>query len=57
MEEENNNFTSSYQVKQFELDENITLFAVNFHDLESIESLIEILTELEDMNQVELNNG
>jgi hypothetical protein len=57
MEEENNNFTSSYQIKQFELDENITLFAVNIHDLESIESLIEILTELEYMNQVELNNG
>jgi hypothetical protein len=57
MEEENNNFTSSYQVKQFELDENIMLFAVNIQDLESIESLIEILTELEYMNQVELNNG
>jgi hypothetical protein len=57
MEEENNNFTSSYQVKQFELDENITLFAVNIHDLESIESLIGILTELEDMIHDELNNG
>jgi hypothetical protein len=57
MEEENNNFTSSYQIKQFELDENITLFAINIHGLESFESLIEILTELEYIIQGELTNG
>jgi hypothetical protein len=56
MEEENNNFTSWYQIKEFALDENITLFTVDIHDITSIESLIGRLTDLEDMIHEETNN-
>jgi hypothetical protein len=57
--ENNNNVQAYYQYKEVEFEEKITLFSVDVHDRESIERLIERLTELQDeINEysLEINN-